>query len=627
MRHPLCPLLTLVLALLIALPAAAQADPEGQPPRLWLDDQDIQALRTLIAEPGTTQHEAYEAIKARVEAGVDQAYGDGTSSYRFSYRAQEAAMLAVLATDPAQRKRYADIAYEMIGEIYQSENTPLKGSGLARAMQSKGLAVAYNWLHDIWTPQQRADVEAKIDEALDAWPKFGHPNLGAQKASNWVAVTRGGEMMLLIARGDQKERAERYKRVKGDLLTHIRNGYGSLGVSQEGIGYTQYPGGFLLPAALAARDAGDPELYDAVKKKNWPTLAMYALPFQGRDRVFLQTGVGHSSNFNEGWTSLLLAFADDPELQPYYTFWYDRHMGSKSPMSPELRYDGERAGTLWALAYYPHDPQPQDPTGVLPPAVGDDHGYYFFRNRWQDADDILASVMADTVHHDKAWDQPEALALNLMAYDTRFIGGPGKTRESQVFSTLLVDPDKNAKWGGMGKETGEKVAFEPDTNGGYAIVGGGSTYKKVGVDDVKRHTLVRFSDPKTNAALISTLDHIESSAEHEYVWQAALGSEENDDGIEVETGSESGRPTFTLRGRDGGFVKGWVVAPADAELGEAGDPLRVTTTGTDADIWVVMFTGKGEPPAATITGSGIQSTFTLGGSSLKFDGERLSVAE
>lgn len=614
-----------LLALVLALPATAQ---DVQHPRLWLAGDDVTQLRTLVNTPGTMQAQAYALMKARVDQ-PEGAYGEGNSEYRFSYRAQEAAMLAVLASDKAEQKKYADIAYDMIGEIYASKYTPLEGSGLARAMQSKGLAVSYDWLHDIWTPEQVKDVEGKIDTALDAWTKFGHANLGAQKASNWVAVTRGGEMMLLLARGGDKTRADRYKRVKGDLLTHIRNGYGSLGVSQEGIGYTEYPGGFLLPAVLAARDAGDAELFNAAQKKDWPTLAMYAHSFQGRDRKMLMTGVAHSSNYNEGWASLLMGMTSD-EQRPYFTWWYDRHMGAKSVMGPNEKFDGERAGTLWALVYYPHDPRPKDPTGVLPPAVGDDRGHYFFRNRWQDADDILTSVMADKVNHDKAWDQSEALAINLMAYDARFIGGPGKTRESNVFSTLLVDPAKNDKWGGKGgKATGQVVAFDANEHGGYAIVGGGAVYKNVGVDDVKRHTLVRFSDPKTNAAVISTLDRIQSTGEHEYVWQANLGSEEDDGGIKVETGSESGRPTFTLRGGDKGFVKGWVVAPADAKLGDAGDPVRITTTGSNADIWVVLYTGQGEPPSASVTGQGLESSVTLGKSTLRYDAatERLSVGE
>ena len=104
--------------------------------------------------------------------------------------------------------------------------------------------------------------------------------------------------------------------------------------------------------------------------------------------------------------------------------------------------DGQRAGTVWAMLYYPTSlpvhPQPGaapawsrippfgDPTGILPVMTYDQHGRVYFRNRWKDEHDIQVSINADTHRHSHAWDMPEATAINILAGNNRFVGGPGK---------------------------------------------------------------------------------------------------------------------------------------------------------------------------------------------------------
>ena len=96
----------------------------------------------------------------------------------------------------------------------------------------------------------------------------------------------------------------------------------------------------------------------------------------------------------------------------------------------------------------------------------------------------------------------------------------------------------------------------------------------------------------------------------------------NDDGVLSASGTENGRPYFLLTGRNG-HVKGWVLHPADAAI-KTGDPLQVTTQGTDARIWVVMHVAPGKQPAtATIAGEGTQSVLTVGGRTVQFDGNRI----
>jgi hypothetical protein len=97
-----------------------------------------------------------------------------------------------------------------------------------------------------------------------------------------------------------------------------------------------------------------------------------------------------------------------------------------------------------------------------------------------------------------------------------------------------------------------------------------------------------------------------------------------DDNVKVTAGTENGRPVFLLEGRNNGFVKGWVLEPADAKI-TAGDPLQIETGGTDAKIWVVMFVGSGRAPVAQVSGSGMQTVHKVGDRTTSFDGARLVV--
>ncbi len=113
-------------------------------------------------------------------------------------------------------------------------------------------------------------------------------------------------------------------------------------------------------AGLKARVDGDmAETYDSGVTKYSPSYkareaAMLTHTFSDEHRKMLMTGVAHSGNYNEGWTSLLLHLAPDDQL-PYYKYFYDRHMGDLAGTAERYRYDGQRVGTVWALLYYPED--------------------------------------------------------------------------------------------------------------------------------------------------------------------------------------------------------------------------------------------------------------------------------
>jgi hypothetical protein len=343
-------------------------------------------------------------------------------------------------------------------------------------MVGVGLALAYDWAHSGWTEEERRWVRARIEEALDAWPDYRHANIETEHlASNWVAVCRGGELLMMLAVGAEQERAERFRFLKNALRTHLENGYGPTGWSQEGIGYVSYAGQFLLPAVFALESLGDSTLRAAMPEHSFYRLPM-AVGALVPDRLTLMSGVDNGTAVgDQGWASLLLRAVPDAH-RATYRYFYDRFMGICHPRPPSEKFDPGRAGTIWALLFYHGSSRDSSrgldpaasatPAGragakdgrcetsrversVLPRTLFDrERGAYYFRSGWRSGErsgrGVLVSLMGDYAHHGHAWDAAEAFQLNILTGGTRFAGGAGKAGagsdpDPTAFSTVLVD--------------------------------------------------------------------------------------------------------------------------------------------------------------------------------------------
>ena len=601
----------------------AQAAGEDHP-RLLATPERLEAVRAEIRKAGTHHQQVYEAIKARVDASypdnaaLSKAYKAAyplygldypqikPDDYAFGYRARETAFLAMLAMTPEGEKKYAELSYKAA-----METALVKPQNLAGRMGAMSTALAYDWGYPGWTPEQRAAVRRRALDHLKGMP--AGDRVAKEYPFNKGGVHGGSELLLMMALGEEKGLQARYDHLKQYLVKHIGTAYDAWGVSQEGPGYSEYPGAFLLPAALAARQLGDGDLMKAVAGRPWWKMVMYAWTFMGVERQSVMWGVGSGGGPGEGWLSAILGTVP-PDQLPYYLWFYDRAEGVRSPKPPNLRFDPNRGNSPLALLIYPIGVAAKDPTGVFSPAYYDEtRGFAFLRNRWQDANDIQVTISADAYKNAMGWDQPDVLAINLMAFNTRFFGAHAKRGKIGDYSALLVD----GKYG-SGKSLGKAGSCEPAKDGAYVIVDGGPAYADLKCDSVQRHLLAKFAAGKSQA-LLSTLDRIKSAAAHTYTWQGNLGNETGDDGVKPSGGTEDGRAMFLLKGRNDGFVKGWVVHPADAVVEAKGDPLRINVQGGDADIWVVMLVGQGAPPAATVAGTGLDSVLTVAGRKVRFD--------
>ncbi len=586
-------------------------------PRLFLDTTQLTEIRSAIAIPGSHHHVAFTAIKDRVDRNdwriYDKNSDDGNWNYARAWLAREASFLYLITGEQA----YAQIAFDSLYAIHSDPDPdgrmPEANYGLSRAATGMGFALAYDWAASGWTPAQQDYIRDKILIALESWQTYNHANFAEPFGSNWVAVCRGAELIMMLVLGEDINQPERFSMLKLWLKEHIKTAYGNTGLTQEGQGYLAYAGGFLMPAIYALRSIGDVSLENVLMEVNFEQLPLYAGVFNP-EQTSLQFGVGGPGFDPEGFTSFLLDYAL-PEMQPYYQYFYDRYRGLANLAPADQKFDYRRAGTVWSLLYYPTDTRGLNPTGILPRAIEDrEKGSYLFRNRWQDENDILIALIGDFTHHRRSWDQPEAFGLRIHAHNTQYFGGPTKERDAQYYSKLIID-------GQAGNPTDVGVAdfFEARETGGYVIVDGGSAYRNLGMESAKRHLLVDFSNGES--AFISTLDQLVAIENHIYTWQANLGSTIDDGGITISLGREGAVQTFLLEGRNNSYLKGWVLSPVDVTL-RASDPLQIETMGTTTNIWIVMQISQGSPPIAQVIGSGLSANLYVDNSRIYFDIDR-----
>lgn len=540
-------------------------------PRLLLTQQKVAELRRISAIKGSAHASMLDLLKRK----VDSAKIAPSDNYGKAYQATSAAFLFQMTQDT----RYCKVALQSLQQVYAGANRdsllPDQGYGLARATVGSGFAYAYDWCGEAWREDQKSWVSARLTAALDAWPKFRHANVeAAHKGSNWVSVCRGGELIEMIALRLEKDRAERYALIKADLRRHMQN-MDELGVSQEGIGYTAYGGIFLLRALLALRSIGDHDIDAEASRHAWWKQAMYSGTFAlaaNGGRIWMMSGVSGPGIGDEGWASLLFAFTPKDRL-PYFQWWYDRHIGRLAPGPEERRFDPRREGQVWAMICYPQGIEERDPTATFAKAIVGSGGLALFRNRWQDADDILISMHADTQWHTHAWDQPEALQWHVFAYGGSFAGGPEKTRDAANFTTLLVD-GRHAAEKARGT-VGTVVEFSERPDGGMISVDGGSQYEGLGIK-VKRTLNVDFLSG--NRARIGLRDEVSAARHHGYTWQINVGDQASDGGVR--------RSGNTLES-DRGVMSISILKPRGAEL-QGSDPLRVNASGESIGIEVEM---------------------------------------
>lgn len=579
---------------------------DGRPPLFLLDQARLDEIRVLVNEAGTTHREAFEAMKARVDAN----YIPGTASDIRGDFAREAAMVYLITEDPA----YAQAAFVRLEEIYTisvpaGRDAPDAGSGLARAQGIASFATAYNWAYDDWTPEQRQWVWGVLEKALDEYESeaLSHPNIGfGSNNSNWSGVVAGAHVMTLIALDLQNVRRYDFQTSRELLRTHLAS-FGERGWTQEGNYYFALSMEYLLPAMMALRQINDPTVEPSFASRRPHHITMYAGMFNAAQNS-LTWGVGGDTFPPIGMTSALLSLVPDGE-KGFYRWFYDHYRGIDNPAPASLKYDQEKAGTPYVLIGYPEDIPAENPTGQYPSVIHDTLGGYVLRSGWDGEDDTIVGLWSDINNYERAWNQRDAGLINILSHGGKWGYGPGPatTGQDASFSQILVNGIAHA-----GSGQGTNLGYEVALNGGYARVGGGSKFALLGVEEAERHVLADFSP--AGYSIVATYDRLRSSETQEFGWNLFLPGK----AVVIGTEAGSGIDYFHATDATGAYLKAWFIVPGSGFVTD-NQAVRYNYTAATADIWVIMATGRGTPPEFNVAGDGLNAVVTLGDSVLTFD--------
>lgn len=548
-------------------------------PRLMLAD-DVQArIHRLIAKPGTPQ-QMYQTITARVDGGM-ATFGASPERY-----AREAAFLYVITGE----QRYADAAYT--GFSTAAGATPFgKEQELNTANPSSQLALAYDWAYNGWSEQQRAFAREYF-ERVSAFLELGsHPNMTRDdKGSNWVGVTRGAELAVHLAvrgDGDHGLRDARIARLLDQLIRHNEQAMTPGGWFQEGLDYLDYDSMIMNAGVLSSFDAGIDAVKSAWHAPATVDMLLHANSFRtGSTGSSLQFGVG------TGQRAVLALYFDRAaaagELSRY-TALFERTYGAQSS-APKY----SPAYALPLLQHWPEDGvadlQSERP---LPALIDDVAGSAMFRNRLQDADDVLVGL-TNRNHHHLGWSGYETFGLSMIGGDTAWAQQPGKDQSNAAkYSRVLVD-GKAVQQVGQGRTLGSQVFS--GQGGGYVHFDGSGN---LGVQKATREAVVDMSPRPEADAVLALSDSFADTASHRWTWQLAPQA-----GVTAEIGGiVDGTRSVTLR-HDDAWLRIWLKDADGAAVTFTDGVLRIVRDGVAADFDVVMAAGaSGAPANAEVMGS------------------------
>lgn len=595
----------------------------AQNPTMFLTPEKVANLKTLIVVDGSHHKRLFDEIKKRCDNNDINGFGTEPPNYLRSFMAVQNALVYLLTDD----NKYSTQAYNALTQMYSSgeEGTPTipdlgtwppnatPGSkALTYVFPGMAYSICHNWLKDSWSTEQQSYILDSLKAGLDDWSELFRWELYDMPNSNWVSVCRGAEIVMMLGINEHLNRPDQYRTIKDSLRRYYELAHSAKGYSLEGLGYMHYGLPFSIAAIYAMQETGDTTLNVCLREHEFQEIYMYASSFTA-NRYAHMTGVDNSGVAGEGLYGLLLnyPYTKNPE---YYKYFYDHFIGTESVLSDSLRFDQRRFGAVWNFIYYPANLQKVNPTQNLDIDFADeDYGVFMFRNQWNDENDILFNIQGRSVYHKKGWQDAETFNTNLIAYNTRFWGGAGKTNDKNNYSSLLID----GKASQNSKDSGAVEVYEQLANGGYVILDGAQKYSNLGLSSAKRHCRVEMFDD--NTAFISTIDFLTSITAHTYRYQLNVGNEKDNDGVIITTGIENNHPYFLLSGKNNSYVKGWCVNFIEAAF-EGTDPLYIEIPNAkDQQIWIAMIVGQGTPPNASFSGIEMDNEITINSLTASFN--------
>ncbi len=317
------------------------------------------------------------------------------TSRRVLQRVYTLALLQRLDGDP----RYAERAWQELAAAADFKDWNPRHF-LDTAEMTHAFAIGYDWLYDVWTPEQRATLQqAMIEKGIKQALKLYRARTGWTRARhNWNQVCNGGIGMGALALADVEP--ELAGEVLHDALESIQIAMAEFapdGAWKEGPGYWNYATSYNVVFLAALQSALGTDL---------GLSQIGAFKETGLFPIFLTGPLGRTFNYADGGDRAIYApqmFWLAPESKQPVLAWYERQ--ATSPSALDL---------LWF-----------DPAGVGPKAAGLPLDKYFRG--------------AEVAVLRSEWDNPKALFVGFKA-------GDNKANHSHLDLGTFVFDAAGARW-------------------------------------------------------------------------------------------------------------------------------------------------------------------------------------
>jgi hypothetical protein len=310
--------------------------------------------------------------------------------------------------------------------------------------------------------------------------------------------------------------------------------------------------------------------------------------------------------------------------------------------------------------------QPKPPQGILPLTwQAPDLGYYGFRNSWEGKDDVIVQV-ASKSYPIRGWSGAHAGSFRVWGLGHAWAFGPTSRERCRALENVVMLPDTPINESACGRcldaraepdgsgivsvDLGDVYASRDENNKEdlYEYYGGGrnaAAFKDSGVRGL-RSVAVDYSGKSGAPCLMAIVDRIQGGRSKVWTWQLSEGGLEGYGAkaktIKVPDAKAVGNG-FIVTQPGGATMRGTFVAPAKARVNVGGrsgvfhnahsGDMKYTIHGIFADgedpaagdFFVVVTFQRGEPPAVTIEGEGIEARAIVGKRTVRFDGVRIVI--
>lgn len=422
--------------------------PKG-PNRLWHDGAMVFRLRQLLKH----DHPHVTGLFRRVRKAADLSLDTVTPDPERQGNAQSWAdypiscAVAYLLSGESEYARTARLAVQYMSQAWPRFDLGVASLGIQATIVQQCCADAWSQAQQLTFNALLARCALAIYEVREANPYHA--------GNNWWAVTHSGSLIAALA-------SHRQNKDDGSLWDHSEliafcgqriaafcKHFGDAGLYHEGQGYQAYTCGALLPALLAWRSCGGPDLfvrYPNLCQMGPSMAAITCARYNLTDAHGQAPEWGSSISWNDhsqGWPAgtmdnVLLAVAPEPQRGALVN-WWNQMWGHASP---NQTYAPWVHGLYFAAVCYPYDTSEGDANAGLPHYISDSRqGLWVVRDRYQDQDDALLGAYARTTHAG-GHSHYDAGAIRMLALNHDWILGGGNGQPLPEWQSTVCAADE-----------------------------------------------------------------------------------------------------------------------------------------------------------------------------------------